>query len=280
MAPEDHRTPEHAVEDASRRRPYASSRRVVWISAGISAVVHILALWLYPMAMERVVPDGPSYWYIPPEYRPRGTELIQLQPFAEAEPTPDPDEPEEPEPVEVAPTPVPDQPVPVEGVPARVPTAAEILRPRLGDPRLWRPVDPALMELTEEQVLQLRVEGRLEAWNDSVAQVRTREAEALDWTHTDEDGKQWGVSPGKIHLGDVTIPFPFGFSAPPANRDQVGRRVWEWDEIESGAVSGAVRANWKDRAAAIRARKEAERAIEVARQKARPPPDTTRVNRR
>ena len=102
----------------------------------------------------------------------------------------------------------------------------------------------------------------------------------MDWTRTDEDGKRWGVSPGKIHLGDVTIPFPYSFSAPPANRDQVGRRVWEWDEIESGAVAGAVRANWKDRAAAIRARKEAERAIEVARQKAKPPPDTTRVIRR
>ncbi len=229
------------------------------------------------MAMERVVPDGATYWYVPPNLRPQGIEVVRLQPFAEAEPTPDPDEPDEPE--EVVPTPVPVQPAPVESVPARVPTAAEILRPRLGDPRLWRPVDPALMELTEEQVLQIQLEGRLGAWNDSVAEVRAREAEALDWTHTDEDGKRWGVSPGQIHLGDLTLPFP-SLSAPPANRDQVGRRIWEWDEIESGAARSAVRATWKDRAAAIRARKEAERAIEVARQRARPPPDTTRVNRR
>ena len=241
MAPEDHRTPKHAVDGAPLRRPYAASRRVVWISVGVSAVVHLLALWLYPMAMGRGGPDGPTYWYVPPEFRPR---------------------------------------VPAEGVPARSPTAAEVLRPKLGDARLWRSVDPALLELTEEEVLHLQLEGRLETWNDSVAEVRAREEEALDWTHTDEEGKRWGISPGKIHLGDTTIPFPFGFSAPPAGREQAARRQWEWDEIEAAAASGAIRATWKDRAAAIRARKEAERAIELARQKAKAPPDTTRVNRR
>ena len=231
------------------------------------------------MAMGRALPDGPTYWYPPPEYRPQGSELLLLQPFAEAEPTPDPDEPEEPEPVEVAPTPVPVQPTPPEGVPARSPAAAEVLRPRMGDARLWRPVDPALLELTEEEVLRLQLEGRLETWNDSVAEVRAREAEALDWTHTDEEGKRWGISPGKIHLGDTTIPFPFGFSAPPSGNEGGARRQWEWDEIEAAAASGAVRASWKDRAAAIRARKDAERAIELARQKAKAPPDTTRIRR-
>ena len=79
----------------------------------------------------------------------------------------------------------------------------------------------------------------------------------MDWTYTDEEGTRWGVSPGKIHLGDITIPMPFGFGAPPMVREQNASDIWAWDDIERGAARKGVRDYWKERAEVIRRRKDA-----------------------
>jgi hypothetical protein len=122
-------------------------------------------------------------------------------------------------------------------------------------------VDPNLTDLTEEQVYRLRLIAALEAMGDSAAAAEERARAALDWTHTDSEGRKWGVSPGKLHLGDITIPFPFSLSAPPSSGAQ--QRIWEWDEIEAGAARGMIRQTLKERAEAIRRRKDAERRADT-----------------
>jgi hypothetical protein len=119
--------------------------------------------------------------------------------------------------------------------------------------------------LSEEEILRLRFVAQLEAANDSAALAAERASAGTDWTYTDEDGKTWGVSPGKIHLGDITLPMPFNFGASPMQRERAEDRLWAWDEIERGAASGAVNNSWKERDRAIRERMNAERK-----------PDTTR----
>ena len=139
-------------------------------------------------------------------------------------------------------------------------TVAEEMRPDLRDARLWAPVDPALTELTLEQRLELEMAGMLEAWRDSVVAAEAAERALTDWTFTDDDGGRWGVSPGEIHLGDFSLPLPFGFGVNPGRREEAAYRAWEWEELQRGQITGEVRDSWKARAEAIRARRDRARA--------------------
>lgn len=153
-----------------------------------------------------------------------------------------------------------------EGVPG--PTAAERLRPTAGDLRIWAPVNPEITRLSEEEIMRLLLSAELESAADSAALAAELARRSMDWTYTDDEGRRWGVSPGKIHLGDVTIPMPFGFGAPPMVREQNAERLWAWDDIERGAARKGVQDFWKERAEAIRRRMDAERR-----------PDTTGIGR-
>jgi len=113
--------------------------------------------------------------------------------------------------------------------------------------------------------LRLRFLAEMEAANDSAALARAREEAATDWTYTDEDGKRWGVSPGKLHLGDLTLPMPFGFGTSVAQRERAEERLWAWDEIQQSAATGAVRNTWKERDKAIRERMDAQRRADTTR---------------
>ena len=118
--------------------------------------------------------------------------------------------------------------------------------------------------------MRLTLAGRLEEWADSVAAALAVENALTDWTTTDANGGRWGVSPGKIHLGDITLPMPFYFGGNSWQREQAARRAWEDQDILNGAASAAARASWRERAEAIRRRKDRERRdVEVQ-------PDTTR----
>ncbi|HSG49841.1 MAG TPA: hypothetical protein VLA43_18605, partial [Longimicrobiales bacterium] len=89
------------------------------------------------------------------------------------------------------------------------PTAAERLRVRVGDERLWAPLASGeLGELTMQQFLESDLAWRLGLWQDSAAMEEARQRRSLDWTWTDEEGGRWGVSPEGIHLGSVTLPLP------------------------------------------------------------------------
>jgi len=246
-----------------RRR---ESRRVLAWSLGFSALVHLLAIALYQLG------DGIPAGSLPPPVPtresppPEGLLVLNLVEMPPGEEPDDPLQPEEEEPAEpFLPGPPPGAPAPPGGVPTAPPgeeeraprTAAELLRPTLGDPDLWV---FRLPELSDQERYRLQLEGRLEAWQDSVMAEMERARQATDWTYTDDDGNRWGISPGRIHLGSFSLPLPLGFATPPGLRDEIERRGWEWDEIQRGAASGVTWETWQERAREIRQRREAERA--------------------
>lgn len=256
-----------------RRR---ASRRVFWRALGVSLLLHGVLLVLYPVLVgppRGFLPRGPGS--SPP--LPEGLHLMalrELPPGVEPDPLPpDPrEERSEAEPaLPVPPRTVPAGAQPAAGEPSGGPgaeapvesetprrSAAELLRPGAWDPELFGPLD--IPELSEEERYRLQLAGRLEHWQDSVRQEMERQRRALDWTHTDAEGNRWGVSPGQIHLGKVTLPLPFNFGTPPGRRDEIERRAWETQEIMRGSVQGQILETQRDRAREIRARREAERA--------------------
>jgi hypothetical protein len=128
---------------------------------------------------------------------------------------------------------------------------------------------PELFELTDAEKMQLELAGRLEEWTDSVAEIVAAELALTDWTTTDAQGRRWGVSPGQLHLGDVTLPLPFYFSGNSWQREQASRRAWEDQDILTGANAQAVRSSWRERAEAIRRRRDRDRGEDA------PASDTT-----
>lgn len=255
-----------------RRR---GARRTFLKGLGASLLVHLVVLALYPVVV--VAPRG----YLPrsagesPQL-PDGLQLLalrELPPGVEEEPPPaPPTEARDPVvPVPVNPSVPPGEgavpaPVVTPGGPpateaeAEVPrrTAADLLRPGALDPELFGPLD--LPPLSDEERYRLQLAGRLEHWQDSVREEMERARAALDWTHTDADGNRWGVSPGQLHLGKVTLPLPFNFGTPPGRRDEIERRAWETEEILRGSIQGQILETQRERAREIRTRREAERA--------------------
>lgn len=242
----------------------------------MSLVLHLLVLGFYPVVVgppgAAFLPTGPGE--SPP--LPDGLQLLalrELPPGVEAEPpapeAPSPrEEPEVPSAVPVPPpgaAPRPAAPSPG-GAPGQEPTeetrrrsAAELLRPPPLDPELFGPLEE-LPTLTDEERYRLQLAGRLEEWQDSVRAEMERQRRVTDWTHTDAEGNRWGVSPGQIHLGKITLPLPFNFGTPPGRRDEIERRAWEAEDILRGSVRGEILETRQERAREIRARREAERA--------------------
>ncbi|RMH14373.1 MAG: hypothetical protein D6701_11335 [Gemmatimonadetes bacterium] len=129
--------------------------------------------------------------------------------------------------------------------------AAEVLRVKRGDDRLNRPAAPEAYTITDRERMELELAGRIEAWNDSVAAAAAAAAGLLDWTKTDADGNKWGVSPGKLHLGKITLPLPFGFAPNPWQMERARDRARIDAEIRTQAEEFEARQNLKDRAEAI-----------------------------
>ena len=144
---------------------------------------------------------------------------------------------------------------PVPGGRAPGPSAADLLRPRVGDPRLWT-VPGAGPPLTAHDRLRARVQARIDAINDSIRLAAEAERRAKDWTVEGKDGERWGVSPGKIHLGNITLPLPLSTGLSPDDN----RRAAEWEVIQGQQGRAAALDNFEDRVKAIRERKDRERA--------------------
>ena len=122
---------------------------------------------------------------------------------------------------------------------------------------------------------RLRLRWAAADWNDARnAEARAAE-DALDWTHTDSEGNRWGVSPGKIHLGKVALPLPFGFGNARGTNPEAERARFQGEEIDRAAARGAALQTQKERARAIREREDAKREEEKKGEK----PDTTGVGR-
>jgi hypothetical protein len=245
----------------------------------VSAVLHLIALLLYSFSgspevseMSVGLPDSPSS-------EAAGTQILNILAVAaeavvpvEPEPEPEPEEaPAEAEPAEV-------DPGPTEGLAEElvelIRTAGEVLRPHVEDSIILREVNTALARLTDAEQAQLRMNWMVNEWNDLEDAERRRLEEALDWTYTDEEGKRWGVSPGKLHLGALTLPLPAlgrAEGVDPA-ADRLSRDL---AEIDDQAARGLVWQNWQRRAAEIRKRKDRERAARLGGQRV----DTTGVRR-
>lgn len=238
----------------------------------MSAAVHVLLLVVYPIVMDRITPDPEDVRLPTPEVVERGMEVVAFQeipddPDLEEEPEELPEEPLVPTPV-APPTedPVDEDPAEVELDPLGPEVdeedrrhIAERLQPQPGDPRLWAPLDQDYMELSDEERAQLLIHGMLQDWNDSMAVAAALSDAARDWTYTDEDGRRWGLSPGRLHLGDFSVPLPFTFDTPPGLRDRVRDRQWILDDLARGASAQAIRQTWAERAREIRRRMDEER---------------------
>lgn len=142
-----------------------------------------------------------------------------------------------------------------------------VFQPGYRDPRLYvTPKAPApARELTEHERYMAHLEARLGTLNDSAAAEAERARKALDWTKTDKDGNRWGVSPGKVHLGKVTIPVGnSGFGNPldsiPGPSVRKSDKQYHREEIQRQAADVERDQIAKDRIRATRERKDAERA--------------------
>jgi hypothetical protein len=261
---------DEATDRVGQERPGLGSRRVVWTAFGISALVHLAVIVVYPLIFEDLDPVVPAFFPAETAPPPRGLQVIEL---VELDPVDEAEEPEEPEEIEEIEQPAAEAPStelePVDGIEV-VPYVglAERLRPYLQDERLWREVPPEFFELTLEQREELIVADRLSEWLDSVNAGIAAEEALTDWTVTDGDGRRWGVSPGRLHLGDITLPLPINFGTPVGKRDETRALEWQWEEVMRQAARADVEMTWRERAEAIRARRDRERANS--------PPDTTR----
>jgi hypothetical protein len=268
-------------DDAGGRITRARERRAVRWGFALSIALHLVAIALYPILMDQTVPEVPrSPDETPDEVLP-GFEIITMREAEETPAEPPPVEPpiiDLPEEEEEALVPLPELPAPPEVAPPAeevvaeevlpeeeeeevvVPrTLAERLQPGVGDPRLWSYLLPGRGDLTDSERANLLLEGVLEAWNDSVAVAAALSDQAQDWTFTDEEGRRWGLSPGRLHLGEFSIPLPITFEAPPGLHDNFGQRQWEIDDILRGITSQQIRETWAQRAQEIRERMDAER---------------------
>jgi len=260
-------------DDADRAwqnsRGLGSSRtRVSAFSVSIAA--HVVAILLYASIMQVLRPDSAAFTLDTDNEVDEGVNLIQLMEIDQNDPD-RPDEPEEIQEVRASEENVRPPFIPGPAVGELVPpgpTAAERLRPNLVDARIWAAPPPEFYELSVGEREELLLSHRIVEWYDSVALVRTAEARLTDWTFTDSKGGRWGVSDGRIYLGDIELPLPLNFGTPVGKRDETNYRLWEFDEIQRQSVQYLIEQNWKERSQAIRERRDLERAS------ARP--DTTR----
>ncbi|HSH45951.1 MAG TPA: hypothetical protein VK966_08850, partial [Longimicrobiales bacterium] len=135
-------------------------------------------------------------------------------------------------------------------------TAAERLAPRLVDPRLWRPV--ILPRTPTFADVQARIAEAVGMLSDSALAETERAMAATDWTVEDDDGGRWGISPGKLHLGKLTLPLPIAF--PPAMTPEDIASEREWYDIQAQAQRAELLESFEERVKAIRERRERERA--------------------
>lgn len=248
-APETKRPASGALDGFHRRsRRYD---RAIFIGVMLSVAAHVLFVFGSRLIVGYFEPNYDALpAAVPRRLRVEGMRAVEVRVTETAEAEPERVVPRQP-------LPQPEAPVEaVEAVPRL--SAAERLRPRVLDLRLWLVpmIVPSRVDMTPEEraaELRQRLYAYLEAYDDSVAEALAREAESMDWT-VGEEGNKWGVSPGKIHLGGVTLPLPFYFG--PTREEAETMR--EWGEIRRQAGQAGIDEAFKERIEAIRRQKAAE----------------------
>jgi len=240
---------------------HLGGRRVTRTAFLLSALIHLVGILLYPLLVGP--PPDPGVGMVLPTSPPRGIEVVRISEVATedpgtlSDPRPEIRRPEAPE----APTAedvVEDEGLaePIGPLPPRARTAAEELRPRPGDPRLWEALSDSVTQVGDEWLARLRIIWIIEELNDSTTRAAAAAAAGQDWTFTDGEGKKWGISQGQLHLGDVTLPLPM-FSARWGTDEY--RRANEDAEILRGALQSATWETLQERAKAIEERRARER---------------------
>lgn len=233
-------------------------RRVLIVGLAISLVVHLVAIaavsrWLEPEPSPP--PTAPPVVVAPPS----GIRVVEIAAPAASPDVAPPDRPETdrsvPEPVPAAvaeaapPAATGDTVVAADDL-----TAADRLAAQVNDPRLWRPMVLIPREPTLEDVEE-RVAAALELLSDSALAEADAAIRARDWTVDDGSGGKWGISPGKIHLGKLTLPLPIWFPEDP----EAAAALRDWYAFERAIERTRILDSFEDRVRAIRERRERER---------------------
>jgi hypothetical protein len=134
-------------------------------------------------------------------------------------------------------------------------TVADRLAPRIVDPRLWQPMILIPREPTLGDV-EARIAAAVELLSDSALAEAESAMRARDWTVADKSGGKWGISPGKLHLGSVTLPLPIWFPEDP----QAVAKAAQWYELDQQFERTLILESFEDRVRAIRERRERERS--------------------
>jgi hypothetical protein len=230
-------------------------RRVLYVGLAISLALHIVLIAIAGRLLDPdvvYVPELRETTVVEPERGIRVVGIVESE-VAEAmapEPVAEPVRPAPRRP-QVAPPAVTED---AEAAPERR-TAAERLAPRVVDPRLWRPMIVLPREPSFEDV-QARVAAAIEMLSDSALAETERAIRSRDWTVEDAKGGRWGVSPGKLHLGSLTLPLPLYF---PVDMEEQARQAY-WFELETQLQRAEFLENFDSRVRSIRERRDRERS--------------------
>ncbi|UCG76783.1 MAG: hypothetical protein JSV95_05700 [Gemmatimonadota bacterium] len=270
---------------ASRRRAYRGddySRVLPW-ALGISLVVHLLLILFVSRMLEISGRSllGPVPVALP---LPEGLEVVRVPALEPRPPLREPERPEirpgEQEVIQV----VPGEPDEGEGVeaepqPPRM-TNAERLRAQFADPRLWVPYpeEPFSTRVAEAYArADSAVRALLSTWLDSLNLTEEERRRATEWTFGEGDEK-WGISDKGLHLGDITIPIPFGAlfgQSMSPNAQKAREMVRQFNEIRQQDIETDIR---KEREEALKEmRRRTQEEVERRRRDTADalPPDTT-----
>ncbi len=232
-------------------------RRALRVGLVLSIVVHVAAiLWVSELLTPRPrsSPRATRVVVVPPSGM-RAVQLSVVQPGREAAPQP------EQLPRTVT-TPartqrrVPAEPGPeAEARKPDVESAADRLAPRVVDPRFYEPMVlvPHAPTLSE---VEARLGAAVEMLNDSALAATDRALRSRDWTVVDKNGGKWGISPGKLHLGKLTLPLPIYL----VSDDEFDPKSSRWIELQDQADRAALLDSFRERVKAIRDRRDRERA--------------------
>jgi len=226
----------------------AYSRALPW-ALSVSLLVHVLLVLFVSHLLDL---SERGFLGLPPEILPRpdGIEVVDV-------PTPDPLEPlSEPERPEIRPGEqeviqvVPGEPDEVGGAEAEPErpglTNAERLRAQFTDRRLWVPYPDEQWPAHVAQAYaraDSAVRAVLRVWLDSLNLSEEERRRATEWTFGDGDEK-WGISDKGLHLGDITIPIPFGalfgYSMSP-NAQKTREMIRQFNEIRQQDIETDIR---------------------------------------
>ena len=219
----------------------------------LSALLHVLVIGYLGALLDAPPaerPSSPEPYVLEP---PSGMRAVNVTPVAAGDapslPEPSPPLVREEESI-VPPEPTPRMTAPGPRV-ADGRTAADRLAPRLIDARLWRPMVLIPREPTFADV-QARIAAATELLSDSALADAEARIRATDWTVKDGDGGRWGISPGKLHLGKLTLPLPVYV-------EEYDPQRGEYYDLEAQVDRTRFLESFEDRVRKIRERRERER---------------------